>query len=243
MARSRSNKPMWYVVRSLPVWRLVLTLALQVLLTYPLEYEQSATQALIDLDFYSLATSAEGPGMTYSIFSIDASALSSKGCAAWTYALAGSQPYNRAPFYQFSEQTTDNYATNGERGTGVLFDHQLTRNLRRRHQPGLHLPHGPRWIPPVCHPRCLHCFSVSSCSSLHRTLTHGFTGHRSRLHAFYLDPILPPQLSNYTLKGMKYGDSSFDVTVATDATTVYLRSGSSDSVDIEVGSANAKGGN
>lgn len=77
--------------------------------------------------------------MTYSIFSIDASTLSVAGCASYTYLLAASQPYSRAPFYQsvfvcltsslgffltwsafrFSEQTSDIYASNG--GTNPAF--------------------------------------------------------------------------------------------------------------------------
>jgi hypothetical protein len=65
------------------------------------------------LDFYAGATSASGPGMTYSIFSIGEASLAVTGCASYTYLLAASQPYSRAPFYQFSEQTTDEYATNG----------------------------------------------------------------------------------------------------------------------------------
>lgn len=84
-----------------------------VLLTYPFEYEQSPTQALTDLDFYATKTAANGPGMTYSIYSIDASQLSPIGCAAYTYLLAASQPYNRAPFYQFSEQTVDIFNVGG----------------------------------------------------------------------------------------------------------------------------------
>lgn len=84
-----------------------------VLLNYPLEVEQSASAALVDLDFYAGATSASGPGMTYSVFSIGEASLAVTGCASYTYLLAASQPYSRAPFYQFSEQTTDEYATNG----------------------------------------------------------------------------------------------------------------------------------
>jgi hypothetical protein len=71
------------------------------LLTYPLEYPQTVDQALSDLDYYAIATSPNGPGMTYSIFSIDASALSPVGCASYTYLIAASQPYSRAPFYQY----------------------------------------------------------------------------------------------------------------------------------------------
>lgn len=35
-----------------------------VLLTYPLEYNQTTKQGSDDLDFYALATSPNGPGMT-----------------------------------------------------------------------------------------------------------------------------------------------------------------------------------
>lgn len=81
--------------------------------SYPFSFPQSPTQALADLDFYAGKTAANGPGMTYSIYSIDASQLSPIGCAAYTYALAASQPYNRAPFYQFSEQTVDIFNVGG----------------------------------------------------------------------------------------------------------------------------------
>lgn len=84
-----------------------------VLLIYPLEYEEDAS-ALVDLDYYAGATSASGPGMTYSVFSVDESQLATSGCAAYTYMLAASQPYSREPYYQFSEQTGDVYASNGE---------------------------------------------------------------------------------------------------------------------------------
>lgn len=40
-----------------------------VLLTYPYVYVNSTTESLKNLDFYSLATSPNGPAMTYSIFS------------------------------------------------------------------------------------------------------------------------------------------------------------------------------
>lgn len=90
-----------------------------VLMTYPLEYSRSSTAALQDLDFYALATSPAGPGMTYGMYSIIAAELSPIGCSSFTYLLAASQPYSRAPFYQFSEQTSDDYATNG--GTNPAF--------------------------------------------------------------------------------------------------------------------------
>jgi hypothetical protein len=80
-----------------------------VLLTYPFERERSDVLALQDLDFYrfvltsrgsplpslfveltkhlcSLATSPNGPGMTYSVFSIIAAELSPSGCASYSCA-------------------------------------------------------------------------------------------------------------------------------------------------------------
>ncbi|KAK4055789.1 alpha,alpha-trehalase ath1 [Microbotryomycetes sp. JL201] len=174
-----------------------------VLLTYPLEFQQTQSQALIDLDFYAGVQSPDGPGMTYSIFSIDAAQLSPIGCASYTYMLAASQPYARGPYYQFSEQQIDEYAENGGTNPAYTF---LTGH-------GGYL----------------------------QTLTHGFTGYRSRTDRLYLDPILPPQLTNYTVKGLKWGGSSFDINLATNQTTITRRSGrsngnstSSDSIRIEV---------
>lgn len=57
--------------------------------------------------------------MTYSLYSISANALSPSGCAAYTLALNGFQPYTRAPWYQFSEQQVDNVTLNG--GTNPAF--------------------------------------------------------------------------------------------------------------------------
>jgi hypothetical protein len=49
--------------------------------------------------------------MTWSMFAINAAKMDEQGCAAYTYLLQGSQPYLRAPFYQFSEQQTDSWHT------------------------------------------------------------------------------------------------------------------------------------
>ncbi|KAE9402984.1 family 65 glycoside hydrolase [Gymnopus androsaceus JB14] len=176
-----------------------------VLLTYPLEYYETPTQASEDLDFYALATSPSGPGMTYSIFSIDASQLSTTGCAAYTYLLAASQPYFRIPFYQFSEQTSDIFATNG--GTNPAFTF-LTG-------------HG----------------------GFLQSFTHGFTGYRSRTTSLYLDPSLPPQLTNYTIKGLKWAESTFDITLSSNQTVILRRAGNSTTATVEIATANAMSGN
>ncbi|KAF7908370.1 uncharacterized protein EAF01_004125 [Botrytis porri] len=92
-----------------------------VLLTYPLDFNQNYTEAdkLLDLDYYANKQSPDGPAMTYSIFAIDANALSQSGCSAYTYTLNGFLPYLRAPWFQFSEQAVDDVTLNG--GTNPAF--------------------------------------------------------------------------------------------------------------------------
>lgn len=57
--------------------------------------------------------------MTFSAFSIAASTLSPSGCSAYTYQLSSTFPYNRAPWFQLSEQLLDSYTANG--GTHPAF--------------------------------------------------------------------------------------------------------------------------
>mgnify|MGYP003874291321 CR=1 FL=1 len=76
-----------------------------------------------------------------------------------------------------------------------------------------------------------------------RTLTHGYTGYRFRLDRLYFDPSLPPQLTNYTVKGMKWHGGSFDVNVNSKETTITYRSGGNGSAPVEIGKSNEKGGN
>ncbi|GAA5861901.1 hypothetical protein JCM8547_008590 [Rhodosporidiobolus lusitaniae] len=90
-----------------------------VLLTYPFEYPLADTLELQNLDFYSQQNSASGPSMTYSMFSIIAAQLSPAGCASYSYFLQAAQPYSRLPYYQFSEQTNDVFASNN--GTNPAF--------------------------------------------------------------------------------------------------------------------------
>ncbi|GAA6025861.1 hypothetical protein JCM8202_002098 [Rhodotorula sphaerocarpa] len=175
-----------------------------VLLTYPYGYVNSTTESLKNLDFYSLATSPNGPAMTYSIFSVIAAQVSPVGCASWSYLLQSSVPYSRAPFYQFSEQTNDNVYTNGGQNPAYTF---LTGH-------GGYL----------------------------QTLTHGYTGYRSNLDVLYLDPNLPPQLNNYTIKGFKWHSSSFDIQIDSKQTTITRKSGGNDSVTIQIASGNEKAG-
>jgi len=70
-------------------------------------------QSLSDLDYYAGKQTLNGPGMTYGVFSIVANKISPSGCSSYTYDLYGSQPYTRAPWYQFSEQLLDDWDANG----------------------------------------------------------------------------------------------------------------------------------
>ncbi|MCJ1226364.1 hypothetical protein MMC12_003014 [Toensbergia leucococca] len=92
-----------------------------VLDTFPLNYQENYTtqDSLSDLDYYAGKQSLNGPGMTYAIFSIVASQVSTAGCASFTYQQYSEQPYARAPWFQFSEQLTDDFTTNG--GTHPAF--------------------------------------------------------------------------------------------------------------------------
>jgi hypothetical protein len=59
--------------------------------------------------------------MTYSVFAVDANALSMSGCSAYTYALNGFLPYLREPWYQFSEQAVDDPLLNGDTNPAFPF--------------------------------------------------------------------------------------------------------------------------
>ncbi|KAG9239654.1 glycoside hydrolase family 65 protein [Amylocarpus encephaloides] len=154
-----------------------------VLLAYPLDYGGSnytAEHKLLDLDFYANKQSSDGPAMTYSIFTIGANALSQSGCSPYTYALGGSLPYLRAPFFQFSEQNDDNLLTNGGQNPAFPFltghggAHQVVPfgllGLRSD-QPVFFI--NPSLFPQVTHVRVrtLHYAGASIQASLNRTHT------------------------------------------------------------------------
>ncbi|RAL06735.1 alpha,alpha-trehalase treA [Aspergillus homomorphus CBS 101889] len=93
-----------------------------VLNTFPLAYESdnyTTENSLTDLDYYANKQSADGPAMTYAIFSIAASDVSPSGCSAYTYHQYSYAPYSRGPWYQLSEQMIDNSSING--GTHPAF--------------------------------------------------------------------------------------------------------------------------
>ncbi|KAL9128350.1 MAG: hypothetical protein Q9217_002954 [Psora testacea] len=86
-----------------------------ILVTFPLNYQQNYTaqDSLNDLEYYAGKQSLNGPGMTYAISSIVASAVDVAGCSSYTYQQYSEQPYARAPWFQFSEQLVDNFEANG----------------------------------------------------------------------------------------------------------------------------------
>ncbi|KAI5778880.1 glycosyl hydrolase family 65 central catalytic domain-containing protein [Geopyxis carbonaria] len=78
-------------------------------------------------------------------------------------------------------------------------------------------------------------------------MTHGYTGYRPRLDAFYLDPSLPPQLSEgIQINGMKHQGAIFDVHITLDTVTVIRREdkkrGHRSPVTVRFASRNEKAG-
>ncbi|UZJ52518.1 hypothetical protein CBS101457_001838 [Exobasidium rhododendri] len=72
--------------------------------------------------------------------------------------------------------------------------------------------------------------------------THGFTGYRVRRNGIYLDPVLPPQLApGITIKGIKYGCSTFDIHIGQVETKITHRSGKV-VLHVEIASRNRKAG-
>ncbi|KAI4255386.1 MAG: hypothetical protein LQ352_002588 [Teloschistes flavicans] len=92
-----------------------------VLNIFPLNYQDkyTPTDRFNDLTYYAGKQSLNGPGMTYAIFSIAASEVDPSGCSSFTYQQYSENPYARAPWFQFSEQLTDDYTDNG--GTHPAF--------------------------------------------------------------------------------------------------------------------------
>ncbi|KAI2707418.1 CAZyme family GH65 [Penicillium roqueforti] len=86
-----------------------------VMVTYPLGYTANYTSqnSLNDLDYYAAKQSADGPAMTWAIFSVVANGMSLSGCSSYAYAQYSYKPYTRAPFFQMSEQMVDNATING----------------------------------------------------------------------------------------------------------------------------------
>lgn len=174
--------------------------------------------------------------MTYSIHSIAESSLSVAGCAAWTFGLASSQPYSRAPFYQsvFSPLRLDNLSLR----FNLTISHDLVADgLRFRFAEQTNDDF-------VLNGGTNSAFTfLTAHGAFVQTLSHGYTGHRPQAEAFYFDPSLPPQLSNYTLTGLKWQGSVYSLTLGSQFTTLIRISGQAEAARIVVGPRNDKAGN
>lgn len=92
------------------------------LMVYPLNMIKdpiNAAYAIRDLYYYSGKQAASGPAMTYPVFVAAAQSLLNCGSSSQSYLYKSVLPYMRMPFAQFSEQSNDNFATNG--GTNPAF--------------------------------------------------------------------------------------------------------------------------
>ena len=86
------------------------------LMIFPLHYSSDPLDLNIgikDLYYYSERQSISGPAMTYPVFVAAASGLLNHGSSSQSYLYKSVLPYLRAPFAQFSEQSDDNFLTNG----------------------------------------------------------------------------------------------------------------------------------
>ncbi|AQZ18702.1 ATH1 (YPR026W) [Zygosaccharomyces parabailii] len=87
------------------------------LMVYPLGYitdELVLNNAIKDLYYYSEHQSSSGPAMTYPVFVASAAGMLNHGSSSQSYLYKSLLPYLRAPFAQFSEQSDDNFLTNGK---------------------------------------------------------------------------------------------------------------------------------
>lgn len=149
------------------------------------------------------------------------------GCASYSYFLQSAQPYSRAPYYQcvpFSLPSIRHRLTDFD-----FFDRRFSEQSN-----DVYATNGGT--------NPAYTFLTGHGGFL-QTLTHGFTGYRSRLAGLYLDPVLPPQFTNYTVKGLKWRSSSFDINVATANTTITRKSGGNETVAVEIAAGNGKAGN
>jgi trehalose/maltose hydrolase-like predicted phosphorylase len=76
------------------------------MLQYPWNVQMPASVAQNDLDYYSSVTDLNGPSMTDSIAAIDAAALQTNRCDAYTYLERSVNPFMGAPYDQFHETRT-----------------------------------------------------------------------------------------------------------------------------------------
>jgi hypothetical protein len=120
--------------------------------------------------------------MTYSVFAVDANALSPSGCSAYTYTLNGFLPYLRAPWFQFSEQAVDDVALNGDTNPAFPF---LTG-------------HG----------------------GANQVVPYGFLGIRTDQPVLYINPSLPPQISNVKVRTFYFAGATLSAVMNSTHTTL-----------------------
>lgn len=180
-----------------------------VLMTYPLGFitdETILNNAIKDLYYYSERQSASGPAMTYPIFVAAASSLLNHGCSSQSYLYKSVLPYLRSPFAQFSEQSDDNFLTNGLTQPAFPF---LTANGG-----------------------FLQAIYFGLTGLRYSYKLDNSTGELVRFLKF--DPVQMPLLpGGITLRGFRYMDQILDIVIDDAAATVYHKSGNS-SVIIEI---------
>lgn len=84
-----------------------------------LNFDYNDDQLIRDLNYYSDHQSAQGPAMTFPVFSMVSGKLNRHGCSMTSYLYKSVEPFLRFPFAQMSEQNFDDFNVNG--GTHPAF--------------------------------------------------------------------------------------------------------------------------
>lgn len=163
---------------------------------------------------YSRATTANGPAMTWAIYAISSLHLHQTGCAAYTYMLQASQPYLRAPFYQFSEQQTDTWSwADAAAGAGATLD-DMSSHFGETDHTSAAFPF------------------LTGYGGYLQIFTHGFTGMQAVIDqetggiVLVVDPVMVPQLTEgIKVRGVKFHDAVLDFDIGPTETVISRRPG------------------
>lgn len=163
------------------------------------EYNYTKQRAYNDLVYYTQRQSSEGPAMTYPVYLAASEKLSDVGCGYQTYLEQSVKPFLRFPFAQLSEQSNDDFDSNG--GTHPAFPF-LTG-----------------------HGGVVQSFVYGL---LGIRFSYQVNADDSLLRVLHVDPVYLPRFSgNYTLRGFNYLGEVLDIEVDNDCKAIPLDNGCS----------------
>lgn len=150
--------------------------------------------------------------MTWAINAINALRLDRSGCAAYTYLLQASQPYIRAPYYQFSEQRTDTWSWEDAAAGQEDERAKWVREHLGTAETSAAFPF------------------LTGYGGYLQIFTHGFTGMRTVFDEYVgkvvlvVEPLMMPQFpEGMTIKGVKFQGAVLDFHIGSDSTEILRR--------------------